>query len=113
MKYSSYNDLINAMRRHVNVHVKHFKADAGYDYETIRRDMNAKKNVTYIWVLRDCGTFLLPVKDDKDAARSEAAVEYYDTVKDCFPANKRREYTIQLDSNSPERFTFKACKVTA
>ena len=105
MKYNKYSDLINAMKRHVNVHVKHFRADAGYDYETIRRDMNAKKNVTYIWVLRDCGTFLLPVKDNKDAARSEAAIEFYDSVRNCFSVKERREYTIQLDSSSAEKFT--------
>ena len=105
MKYNKYSELINAMKRHVNSHVKHYKNDAIVDYETIKNDLSAKKNVTYIWVLRNCGTFLIPIKDNKDAARSEAAIEFYNSVRDCFPVKERREYTIQLDSNSAEKFT--------
>ena len=96
MQQYSYSNLIDSMKRRVNVHVKHFKADAGYDYETLRRDLNSGKDVSYVWILRECGTFLLPVGDKTDPARSEAAIEFYDSVRDTFPANKRKEYTIQL-----------------
>ncbi len=98
MKMYSTEDLIKHMERIVKRDVKHYQSDFyDYDVDTIKRNKEPERRFFYMWVVRDCGTHLLPI-GGADADTVKKGCDYLDAVRDCFA--ERKEYYLQYNPHS-------------
>lgn len=89
-------ELVKKMAWHVSREVKHYKSDFDLDREALAEALDADRYGQYIWITRECGTWLIPVGcAAKDPAASAAFLE---AVRGTWP--ERREYVITLGPQS-------------
>lgn len=97
MKYK-YNDYkFIELLQELTKPVQHYYTDyTEYDFPTIMDSMFSKKDYSYLWIIRENGTFLLKLPDEKDYNDNKHFIEYYNAIKLNYPA--RIEYHIRIEN---------------
>lgn len=89
-------ELVKKMAWHVSREVKHYATDFDIDRAQLTEAAESGRYGQYIWITRNCGTYLIPVGcAAKDPAASAAFLE---AVRGTWP--ERREYVITLGPQS-------------
>lgn len=97
------DELVKKMAWHVSREVKHYKSDFDLDREALAEALGAGRYGQYIWITRECGTYLIPVGcAAKDPAASAAFLE---AVRGTWP--NHREYVITL---GPQSHALQPCR---
>lgn len=89
-------ELLSKMENIVKRYVKHYKSDFyDYDLDTLKSE-NEKK---YIWIVRECGTFLLDINRLKDSEKENSARIIYNYYLD-----NNRYYKVDLKKGSIKKY---------
>lgn len=91
-------DIIEKMQTIANRKVKHYKSD----FEIDKNYIYAKDYNNYIWIVRSCGTYLLPL--DEILGNNKDVIQLYNY---CYDENKREAVSHEFDFKTGQFITKK------
>lgn len=91
-------DIIEKMQKITNRKVKHYKSD----FEIDKNYISVKNYNEYVWIVRECGTYLLPLNEIIE--NNKDAIQLYNY---CYDENKREAFSQEFDFKTGEIITKK------